>query len=408
MPRNRFFTLIALALIPLSSWGTPALERPAPELSPQQQLDWAVGRSFAHRPWVSSPATTTARDGLGPQFNARSCAGCHPGNSQGQLPTKGLGTVLRLPKDSLFGSQLQDRALPGFTAEGRIAWRVSRHAPRPHRQYLIAEYRQLSASARLAPMLIGLGKLDAVDRAQILAWEDVDDRDNDGVSGRAAALDNGQLGRFGWKASQASLREQIAQAFAEDMGIDSAIRRATRCDQISAAASENHRMAARARCERASGADQPDGSEISPKILGAVEHYIANLAIPGSRADHHGPAARTFAEIGCASCHRPAFATASGTIYPYSDLLLHDMGDGLNDGVAEGAARPEEWRTAPLWGLGIRSAEADNTRLLHDGRANSIREAIAWHGGEARAARQRFNALSQAQQARLLEFLKEL
>lgn len=385
------------------------LEDPAPQLSPSQRLDWAVGRSFAHRPWVSAPATTKARDGLGPLFNARSCASCHPGNGQGKPPERGLGLILRLPEGpSPFGIQLQDQALPGFSPEGRIAWQPLHQAPKglAYRRYFIAEYRQLQASARLAPMLIGMGRVNEVEPTAITDWEDPGDANGDGISGRAARLENGRIGRFGWKASQATLIEQIAQAFAEDLGIDSSSHSSAPCEEL-VFAPEQLPL-----CLRASGADSSDGAEIRKALLTAVEYYIANLALPNSSpskgGESSGAGAALFAQAGCASCHRPSLPSATGKIWVYSDLLLHNMGEGLDDGVAEGAAASDEWRTAPLWGLGERSADPDNTYLLHDGRARSIRQAIAWHGGEAENAARAFSKLSAAQQDRLIEFLKEL
>lgn len=407
---GRLLAALLCALSTAAACADAILLRPSPALTHEQRLHWAVGRSFALKPWVSAPASTTARDGLGPWFNARNCAGCHPGNGQGELPERGLGLILRLAPDSPFGQQLQDQALPGFTPEGQLSWsnqqRKHPQGPLPYRHYVIAEQPAQPVSARLAPMLLGMGLLDGVDDADILAWQDPDDGDGDGISGRAAILnpagDSPQVGRFGWKAAQASLREQVAQAFAEDLGIDNPLRRAASCAQQ--AKGDGQLLL---HCQRASGADR-DGVEISESLLDAVVFYVANLAMPAAAAEPHAAGQQLFQQLGCAACHRPALPAGKRSARAYSDLLLHDMGAALADPVAEGDALGSEWRTAPLWGLGIRSREPDNTRLLHDGRARSIAEAIHWHGGEGQRAAERFQQLSADQQASLIQFLKEL
>ena len=384
----------------------PQLLRPAPALSAEQQLDWAVGRSFAHKPWVSAPATTTARDGLGPWFNANSCLGCHPGNGQGQLPEHGPGLILRLPADSPLGSQLQDRALPGFRPEGRLVWDTVKNGVLAYRRYRIAEHSDLPVSPRLAPELRGMAALEQLEARDILAWADPDDANGDGISGRPALLlsDNGDthLGRYGWKASQASLAAQIAQAFAEDMGIDSSHRRSRSC------ADEALAPAQQQRCQRASGAESGQSEEISNTLFAAVVRYFQGLTPPAPPVIGHRAGQQIFDELACSACHRPTLPLGEQTLSPYSDLLLHDMGEGLADAVTEGAASGSEWRTAPLWGLGFRSRDPDNTRLLHDGRANSIHQAILWHGGEAAASAARYQQLTAQQTHDLIRFLQEL
>ena len=387
----------------------PQLLRPGSSLTNEQRLDWAVGRSFTHKPWVSAPATTTARDGLGPWLNANSCLACHPGNGQGQLPENGPGLVLRLPIDSPLGSQLQDRALPGFSAEGRIHWQETLNGALRARRYTVIDQPTLAVSARLAPELRGVAALDQVRDADIVAWADPDDLNGDGISGRPALLpaneESGkarQLGRFGWKAAQPSLAEQIAQAFAEDMGIDSSLRHSRRCDDPSLPPLQQQR------CQRASGAAPGEDVEISEKLFNAVLLYFRGLSIPTATATLHPAGKRLFHALDCAACHRPSLPLGDDAIQPYSDLLLHDMGEGLADTVAEGGAEGHEWRTAPLWGLGFRSRDPDNTRLLHDGRAGTIHEAILWHGGEATASVQRYRQLSAQDLNDLIRFLQEL
>ena len=384
----------------------PQLLRPGSSLTNEQRLDWAVGRSFAHKPWVSAPATTTARDGLGPWFNANSCLACHPGNSQGHLPENGPGLILRLPADSPLGSQLQDLALPGFVPEGRIEWKEVEQGPLRYRRYTVVDRPTLAVSPRLAPELRGVAALEQVRDADILAWADPDDLNSDGISGRPAMLPTDseapQLGRYGWKAAQPSLAGQIAQAFAEDMGIDSPLRHSRRCNDAPLSPIQQQR------CQRASGAEPGQSVEISAKLFDAVLLYFRGLTTPAATPGQNTAGARLFDELACAACHRPSLPVGDDVIRPYSDLLLHDMGEGLADAVAEGDAEGREWRTAPLWGLGFRSRSPDNTRLLHDGRARSVHEAILWHDGEAAASVQRYRQLSAQQINDLIRFLQEL
>tara|TARA_R110001592_G_scaffold50620_7_gene156453 strand:- start:2427 stop:3872 length:1446 start_codon:yes stop_codon:yes gene_type:complete len=416
----------------IASRDQQSLQRPQPNLSPEQQLEWAVGKSFATQAWVAAPATTKARDGLGPLFNANSCTGCHVRNGQGQLPENGVGLILRLGNSSPeFGEQLQDMAIPAAKPEGRIEWLSisstiaaadSKNFELKQRDYRfenLAHISQKAASARLAPALIGMGLIDNISDADIIANSDPKDRDGDGISGRVNLRKNKtdeqtRPGRFGWKASQVSLHEQIALAFFEDMGITSSLHPAKPCTEKLCVAQTNTNT-------------EP---EISDKLLLAVNDYIANLAVPAAAQDDTSKqGAEIFTQLGCSACHIPAFntrmpnmqfdkreqaedfsnsATEIETIYPYSDLLLHDMGAGLADEYPTDSTPANEWRTAPLWGLGIRASDASNIRLLHDGRARSITEAILWHGGEAEASKTSFTQLSDPEQTALLYFLKAL
>lgn len=416
----------------IASRGQQSLQRPQPNLSAEQQLEWAVGKSFATQAWVGAPATTTARDGLGPLFNANSCTGCHVRNGQGQMPENGPGLILRLGSSSPeLGEQLQDMAIPGAQPEGRINWQSissniamadGKHYQLMQRDYSIENHdhaSQIAASARLAPALIGMGLIDHISDADIIANSDPEDRDSDGISGRVNLRKNktdeqARSGRFGWKASQVSLHEQIALAFFEDMGITSSLHTARPCADKTCKTQANK---------------NPE-PEISDKLLVAVSDYIANLAVPAAAHDDVSQQGNViFTQLGCAACHIPTFKTSlpasqfgksadaekfssNGpvveTIYLYSDLLLHDMGAGLADQYPSDSTPAKEWRTAPLWGLGIRASNSDNTRLLHDGRARSITEAILWHGGEAKTSKIGFTQLSTPEHTALLYFLKAL
>lgn len=385
---------------------------PSASLSLAQQLDWAVGRSFARQAWVSAPASTAARDGLGPLFNANRCTSCHINNGQGMLPERGPGLILKLSPDSAVGKQLQTFALPGYVAEGKIRWQTRHQAVSISEQHTVSlrwrhyrmEAHALTAgsaydapvSARLAPALVGMGLIDRIDRAALRAAADPDDVDGDGISGRANTLDNTRsdtIGIFGWKAAEPSLRTQIAAAFAEDIGITSSQR------QQQNTADGNPVVA-------------NDGLvvEISEKLLDAVAFYVANLALPPSQPV--APAA--FFQAECHLCHQPRVALQvrgdepQDYAYAYSDFLLHDMGPGLADSPGEGAASGAEWRTAPLWGLGLRSSGRQPSRLLHDGRATSIHQAILWHDGEAAASRRLYLGLTDDTREHLIQFLRAL
>lgn len=377
----------------------------SPALNMSQRLDWAVGRSFATQAWVAAPASTTARDGLGPLFNANRCTACHLDNGQGQLPEHGPGLILKLPPDSRYGIQLQTFALPGHNAEGQIAWTSQSVTPLPNSQPNIVlpfrEYRYTvrttkgepsgeKLSARLAPALVGMGLIERIDRSALRASADPKDSDGDGISGRAN-IHNNAVGLFGWKAAEAHLRDQIALAFAEDMGIASLLHRQNNCPPG----------------EGQCGNDTP--LEIDAKLLDAVTDYIAKLALPPPPP--RPP--KVFFSAGCHLCHTPRIKLQNDGAAPafaqaYSDFLLHDMGPGLAAAVGEGGASATEWRTAPLWGLALRVQQTDVTRLLHDGRARSIDQAILWHGGEGSQARQSYLSLSDSDRQQLIQFLQAL
>jgi CxxC motif-containing protein (DUF1111 family) len=271
-------------------------------------------------------------------------------------------------------------------------------------------------SPRLAPPMIGLGLLELVPEADILAAADPDDRDGDGISGRpnrvwSRALSRSTLGRFGWKAGEATIPDQTAGAFAADIGLSTPLIPEPwgDCSQ------------AQEQCRRGPhGLSPGETTEVSRTLFDLVVFYGRNLAVP-PRRDVDAPAVRRgeqlFAAAGCASCHRPLLVTGRDptrpehsliTIRPYTDLLLHDMGEELADGRPEWQASGREWRTAPLWGLGLTRTVSEQVALLHDGRARSPLEAILWHGGEAQAARDRVIALSRDERAALLAFLDSL
>jgi CxxC motif-containing protein (DUF1111 family) len=432
-----------------------AFSHPSANIGFSGALDFKAGEALFKKLWVAAPAAATASDGLGPLYNARSCQRCHLKNGRGHPPEgpedSAVSMVLRvsIPADAdptqaeiadwiatapdpTYGAQLQDFAIPGHRAEHRLAvdWEEF-EAPlsegetatlrRPTWRADDLGYGPLHPdamlSARVAPPMIGLGLLEAIPAADILAWADEDDADGDGISGRPAIVWSAEfgrpmLGRFGWKAGSPTLRAQSAEAFAGDMGLSTTLH----------PAGAGECMAAQAACRAAPDGGDPEegGVEVGDAALDLVTFYARNLAVPARRAVDDPDVLRgkaVFHEVGCADCHRPAYVThrlaeggpqSAQLIWPYTDLLLHDMGEGLADNRPEGRATGREWRTPPLWGVGLTGTVSGQASLLHDGRARSLLEAVLWHGGEAQAARDAVAAMPKADRDALLRFLESL
>jgi CxxC motif-containing protein (DUF1111 family) len=413
---------------------------PAPGLSRQQELLFFVGNSFFKQNWVTAPSSTAARDGLGPLFNTRSCAGCHFKDGRGRPPEDdgetGTGFLIRLSipepgaygadlPDPVYGGQVQDRAIEGVPAEaairidyteipGQFADGTAFSLREPSYEIVDPAYGELDPRAMLSPrvanQMIGLGLLEAVPEQTILALADPADEDRDGISGRPnyvwdTAGGRTALGRFGWKAGQPSLYQQTAGAFLGDIGITTSLFREQDC------------MPSQTGCMDSLGGGDP---EISDDDLAKVVLYASSLAVPAMRGVEDPQVIlgeKVFHEAGCDYCHTPRLETgvqteipalSNQTIYPYTDLLLHDMGDGLADGRPEFEASGREWRTPPLWGIGLIETVNGHTNLLHDGRARGLAEAILWHGGEAEAARDYFISLPADLREALLTFLEAL
>jgi len=265
--------------------------------------------------------------------------------------------------------------------------------------------------------MIGLGLLEAIPEEQIMAHADPDDADGDGISGRPNRVwsqlhEKEMLGRFGWKANVPTIIEQNAGAFSGDIGISTTL----------------HPSGAGECTERQTSCiDAPSGNspkcqnvEVGDELFELMTFYTQNLAVPPRRyADDpevlKGKA--LFHQTGCAQCHQPNFLTgdvpeqphlSNQRIWPYTDMLLHDMGEGLADNRPDGKASGSEWRTPPLWGIGLTETVSDHTQFLHDGRARNLTEAILWHGGEGQAARDLFAALDKEDRDRLLAFVNSL
>lgn len=422
--------------------GGNAFIRPAENLEDAHQQAFYAGNSLFNMPWVEAPASTTRRDGLGPLFNARSCAACHFRDGRGAPPEGDeafLGLLVRLSVPGLdpfggplpdpnYGGQLQPFAITGVPAEAnpRVTYTEIPGTYDDGEPYTLLApvytfeelahgplHPDVMTSPRVAPPVIGLGLLEAIPDDRLHALADPDDGDGDGVSGRinrvwdveAGAL---RVGRFGWKADQPSVRQQTAGALLGDMGITSPVFRERDC------------AAPQADCLAAmhGGADA-DTPEIEAADFDKLVLYTRLLAVP-IRRDHgaaeveHGQV--LFHEAGCVDCHVPSHVTGEHPlpevtgqrIWPYTDLLLHDMGDGLADGRPVFDADGREWRTPPLWGIGLYEAVNGHQRLLHDGRARGVAEAILWHGGEAEAAREAFRKLPAADRAALVRFVESL
>jgi CxxC motif-containing protein (DUF1111 family) len=258
-------------------------------------------------------------------------------------------------------------------------------------------------SPRLALPIIGMGLLQAIPEDYILGLADLDDDDGDGISGRPNLV-AGALGRFGWKANVANVEQQVAAAFLGDIGITSDLAPNESCTSAQTA------------CQEAPHGGTP---EIESELFDQVVFYSKTLAVP-ARRDLDDPdvraGARQFLDLGCASCHQPSHVTgdddnpalAGQVIFPYTDLLLHDMGPDLSDVRPDGLAGGSEWRTPPLWGLGLNEAVNGHEFFLHDGRARSVEEAILWHGGEAETSKNGFVNLTAEQREQLLSFLGSL
>lgn len=405
--------------------STLAYSRPAPSLAAERLQLHVDGRDRLAARFSDNPG---ARDrGLGPLFNANTCEACHArrGRTRGSLLLRlsaggvdGRGAPLPAPG---FGSQLQDQAVAGRRAEARLAVHFvpvpgtypdgspyELRRPQVEVENAYAPFAPDHRGLRSPRALFGLGLLEAVADATLEALADPSDADGDGVSGRVnrvwdEAEQRTRAGRFGWKANEPSLLQQVAAAYVEDMGVTSSY------------------------FPREAVAGQPghdDGLDDDPELpdddLASVTFFLRTLAVPARRRVNDPTVRRgqdLFAQVGCAACHVPTLATASlagvpevagQTIHPYADLLLHDMGDDLADGRPDFLADGREWRTPPLWGLGLAETVQGHTDLLHDGRARGAEEAILWHGGEARAARDRFMALAADARSALLAFLMSL
>lgn len=384
--------------------------------------------------FVTAPASQFG--GVGPVFNQNSCETCHVRNGRGTVPQfpgdPNTGLLIRLSMPGIgqhggiarvdgFGGQLQTKAVFGSQPEGTI----SKTQVESIITYLNGQTRTLTqpeyhientyiplpagvlTSPRIAPPIHGLGLLEAIDEEAILAFADPNDLDGDGISGKPnwvwnVVANTHTLGRFGWKAGQPTAEQQAADAAHNDMGLTSFY-----FPVESSVGQTNGTIGLQ------------DTNDISPETLESLAFYFQTVGVPAARNLNNKEVIRgskVFNSVGCDACHTPEFTTGAHpiaalsfqTIFPYTDLLLHAMGEGLADGRPEFEATGREWRTPPLWGIGLTKTVNPNARFLHDGRAATIEEAILWHGGEAEASKNAFVALSQADRQALLKFLDSL
>jgi CxxC motif-containing protein (DUF1111 family) len=410
--------------------GASAYSMPAPNLGAEGLETHLDGDRQFEQVFVTAPADVNA--GLGPLFNNSSCEGCHPSDGRGRPPLAGeaiSSMLIRISVDGAdadggpkpvpgFGTQLQQRAVHGTAPEGNvdIVWTEVPGSyvdgtPYSLRRPTILLSGRIPAgvrtSARVAPPVFGLGLLEAVEEAAILALAGNPEALRDNVSGRPnyvwdAAGQRTRLGKFGWKAGTATLQQQVAGAYNQDIGVTSPLFPGENCTGT-------------AECDTL--ADDP---EITEDILEAVTFYTQTLGVP-SRRDFDDPnvvrGKALFKTAGCTSCHVERLTTgvlpgvpevSSQTIFPYTDMLLHDMGPELADERPDFEASGTEWRTPPLWGIGLTQIVNGHTNFLHDGRARNLEEAILWHGGEAELSRDRFRSLTSDERALLLRFIMSL
>ena len=412
----------------------------ATNLSPGNAQQFVEGRRIHHTNFedgshderFDNPVWTEQIGKAGNHYINHSCAACHVRNGKALVEDVGENLEKWVFKigdvngnaDPLLGSVLQPVQTGGGTSEGTVAlaeWTELGNGLRSP-NYTFSNGTPATFSARIAPQLVGVGLLDAVEESTILAWADENDANNDGISGRAAVVEDlvtgdNRLGRFGYKAATYSVKHQAAAAFNTDIGVMTSLLPAPDCG-----------------IQQTSCGDT--GQEITDQELDKLTKYLSLLGV-GARRDYANTTGEAlFEDAGCADCHRATMTTSeyhplaelrNQTIHPYTDMLLHDMGAGLADNLGEGTATGAEWRTAALWGLGHAenvmlgdakgndsislarsSSDIDLIGYLHDGRARSIEEAILWHGGEAQNAKLAYENLSETDKTALLDFLNSL
>jgi CxxC motif-containing protein (DUF1111 family) len=417
-----------------------AFGRQAKSLTFEEDGRFVAGNSLFQTNWVAAPASVQSLDGLGPLINASSCGGCHFKDGRAKPPevlgaplngllirlsVRGLSSHGEPLGDPNYGGQLQDKAILDAHPEARVQLTyqeingsyvdgTSYSLRKPTLKFAELAYGPfaptLMTSPRIAQQLPGLGLLEAIPESAILALADELDQNSDGISGKPNYVwdverNRLSLGRFGWKANMPNLRQQAAGAFNGDMGLTTSL---FPLEELTTA--------------QTSLAKLPNGGipEISEEQLVKIVFYLSTLAVPARRNSSDievKQGAKLFASLKCNACHVQQFVTSENysikqarnvTIRPYTDLLLHDMGAGLADGRPDFAANGQEWRTPPLWGIGMVKVVNKHTFFLHDGRARNLEEAILWHGGEAQFSQEGFKKLSIKERADLIAFLESL
>lgn len=413
--------------------GAGAFSSMFPTLTQAREEVHEIGDIAFEQTFVTAPSSVNP--GLGPIYNNVSCTSCHINDGRGKPPVgseqiSSLLIRLSIPGADMyggpnpvpdFGGQLQQRSIFGSSPEAfvRIEYTEQQYQFSDGESYVMRSPKytlenpyktlppDLMISPRIAPPVFGLGLLEAVDETDILALSDVEDKDGDGISGKPnyawnIAKEKKTLGRFGWKAANPSILQQSAGAYSEDIGITSFVFPK----------------------ESAHGQSQYDGLddeyEVSDSVLHAVEFYIRTLAVPARRNADNATVLegkKIFMEAKCGACHVPRLRTktdvsfpeiSNQVIFPYTDMLVHDMGTELADNRPDYDASGQEWRTAPLWGIGLTNVVNGHQNFLHDGRAGTLMEAIMWHGGEAAQSKEFVKTLAKAERDALIKFLESL
>ncbi len=450
----------------LSISSAESYSKPSSNLPASRKGNFFIGNAFFKQPWVIAPASTDSRDGLGALFNVAACQSCHIKDGRGHAPMTAAddadsllirlampattdeqrqqlqNSLIEKVAHSMYGGQLQDRGIQGVPAEARIAVQWT-DKPVTFADGHIETLRaptftltnpgygsfddELMVSPRIALPMIGLGLLEQIPDDAI---KNQATKTNGDISGKFNWVMDPQtgkhaLGRFGWKAGQTKLITQNQSAFNEDMGLTSNIRPHESCMPMQTAC-----------MNAATGADEQGNGkppvEVNDEVAKFVEFYTRNLAVPHRRnADDKLVLAgkKRFYDMGCQSCHTPRYELPKTdddhleqhgqVIYPYTDLLLHDMGDDLADRTIAGKLPPKtaqveflansyEWRTPALWGIGLAQTVDPQATFLHDGRARTLMEAVLWHGGEAQKQQKSVLKLDKQGRAELNAFLKSL
>ncbi len=432
---------------------------PAANLPMHLKTQFHAGKALAQQPWIKAPTITTSRDGLGPLYNARTCLACHVKGGKGSMPSDAntplFSSLIRLSKAGdhkiqgvmahpVYGDQIQTqstslahqlRHLPTAKSLEQdvkpeayvyIKWGHKTFTyPDQHQVNLrtpVLELRNLNygpigtdtlLSIRVAPSIHGMGLIDLIPQAHITNLADELDADKNGISGRVNHVwditkQASVPGRYGLKANKPTLAMTVAGAFANDLGISNPLFPMQPCTN------------SQTKCQQAASGNDKEGFELTQQQLGLVIDFNRNLAPVKARnlTDSEVLKGRElFYQTGCQNCHQPNFKTAKSTlaphlsaqtIWPYSDFLLHDLGTDLADHRPDFEANGQEWRTAPLWGVGLQEKVNGSKALLHDGRAQSIEEAILWHGGEALKAKNTFIHLNKSERENLSLFVNAI
>ncbi len=408
-----------------------AFQQQAPNMTDEaKQLAFIQGHAIFTTSWVSPG--NAGNPGLGPTFNNVSCNGCHAFDGRGRpnVGTNQSALLFRLSNATNYGEQFSPNSIAGVQNEGTFTVsyteQAGTYADGEAYSLRVPTYTQslnnhgspsgVLVSARIAGQNPGLGLLEAIAEETILQNQDILDSNKDGISGKANyvtdAKDNKtKIGRFGWKANQPNLNQQNQGAFLGDIGITSPLFPNENCPGTQAAGN----------CGLATNTGRGVGvPEINQISIDRLNSYMLTIAVPGRRNWKDSTVVRgkdLMSSIGCTKCHISEFRTgtypnfteiSNQTIRPYTDLLLHDMGTGLADGRPDFLADGSEWRTPPLWGIGLIKSVNGHDNLLHDGRARGFAEAILWHGGEAESSKENFRKLPKSDRDAMVKFLESM